>query len=84
MTLVTPNELLKTYTVYCHPRDYPDNYVVREWVIYRGKETPIPSKVLTIKKDYEGICEYRRDYFPDIFVLPRSEGDDISIVETWI
>jgi hypothetical protein len=65
------------FTVYERPKDFPSGYVVRRW--------------------FGETCEPHAYTFPDIgaarqwirqeggsFPMPRSDGDDSVIVETWL
>lgn len=36
----TRGDVLLMYVVYCRPADYPDEYVVREWSVYAGRDCP--------------------------------------------
>lgn len=65
------------WTVYDHPRDFADGYVVRLW----WGEIPEPQgeafSTLAQARAYvakEGGC----------FCIPRSETDSPSILETWM
>lgn len=71
---------LKLFTIYDHPKDYPDHFVVRGFTIAGG--VPIPDKEPLLFKYLEvarqlmlGAGKHR---------LPPNPEDDPVIVESWI
>lgn len=76
---MTDDDLLKMWTIYDHPADYPDGYVARQWIIagggepYRGPARYRPS-----------LEEAREAVPPGLYRLDRDPGDDPTVVETWI
>ena len=68
------------YTVYDHPKDYPDSWVLRGWVVGPGIE---PEEIpLLYVSDYEDIrfeMEQR-----GLTCILRKPEDDPCIKETWI
>ena len=67
------------YTVYIHPRDYRDGFVVRRWVITAG-DAPKPMGATyhkTLKAAQLAIPRGR-------LCIPRNEDDDPAILETWV
>lgn len=74
---------MKMYTIYDHPIDFPEEFVVRAWRIIEGSLDPIPDQNIFIKhKDLECI---RKELFDmGLVCIPRSESDSPGIVETWI
>jgi hypothetical protein len=73
---------LKMYTVYCRPDDFPDKYVVREWIIEKGVAKS--GELVTIAKNYEEVCSFRAEHFGGVYVMPRQKGDAPAIVEVWL
>ena len=74
----TPPPLVM-FTVYDHPRDYPDSYVVRRWLIGAGEVTADPEPTCVTPS-----LELARASIPDgLYLLHRHRDDDPSIVETW-
>jgi hypothetical protein len=68
-------DTLSIYVVYDHPKDYPDSFVVREW----HYNTP------TMNVQTAPTLAEARQLIPFGLVrLHRSEGDDHTIVETWL
>jgi hypothetical protein len=68
---------LRQYTIYDHPRDYPDAFVVRAWEIGPGTMTPgQPRTAPTLEAA-------RKLIPPGLYCLGRAADDDSTIVETW-
>jgi hypothetical protein len=67
---------LTLWTIYDHPKDHPDEIVARRHEMPGG---PTENKI-------GGDLELLRDVFRQagLHCLPRHEGDDAKIVETWI
>ena len=71
--------VLYQYTIYDHPRDYPEGFVVRQWRIASGEGGPTPEEAWTAPS-----LEAARALVPaGLFCLPRVAEDDPVIVETW-
>ena len=72
-------DVLTMWTIYEHPRDYPEGYVARHWLI-DGSEPR------------DGVARYRPDLeaaraaIPSRYgyCLPADPDDDPTVVETWI
>lgn len=73
-----PRELL-IWTVYDHPTDFPDAYVVRAHRIMAGHSEPTDQIFLA-----NTLEEVRALLPPGLHRLARNEGDDPKIVESWI
>lgn len=73
-------ELLVLWTIYDHPRDYPNAFVARRWVVERGGERATDTLMTSDTLDW------LRDQMLDmgLYRLPRDPADDPSIVETWL
>lgn len=72
--------VLTQYTIYERPKDHPDSFVVREWLIVRGLDNPVPGELVRVAATLGDA----RAAIPDgLFNLGRSPGDDPVIVETW-
>lgn len=71
--------MLSLWTIYDHPRDYPRDYVAREFLV--EVEAVATANVL-VSKDIDAIRDelYRRGFVR----MERLAGDDPCIVETWI
>jgi hypothetical protein len=66
-----------TYTIYDHPSDYPELFVVR---IFRNEE-PDPAPFIKSPE-----LQVIRDHLTrmGLMPIPRDETDAPSIIETWI
>jgi hypothetical protein len=73
------NEIvLAVFTIYDHPLDHPDGFLVRRWVVTNGE--PLPRewrKAATLE-------EARTLLPPGLHCLGRNPDDDPKIVESWI
>lgn len=67
---------LSLWTVYDHPKDYPDNVVARRFVYSKRTEDLIIFSSLEEARLYFQNCH--------LFCLTRSPSDDPVIVETWL
>jgi len=70
---------LLIWTVYDHPKDYPDYYVARKFIT-----TPayvIATDDLLLSKNIEAL---RKILSKTLICLSRSENDDPRIMETWL
>ena len=66
------------WTVYDHPLDQPNHWVVRRWRIELGSKVPLNSK------KFDSLVE-ARDWIPAGLVrMPRMPSDDPVIVESWM
>lgn len=70
---------MKLWTIYERPLDYPEGYVLREWMILRGANlAPGPAT------RHATLAQARDAMPPGLFRLPRKETDGPHILETWI
>lgn len=75
---MTDGTVLKMWTIYAHPADYPEGYVARQWIIGPGNEYPGPAR-------YRPDLEAARAALPEgLYRLDRDPGDDPTVVESWI
>lgn len=66
---------LRTWTIYKHPLDHPDKYVVRGWIDGTPDRTAHVADTL----------DEARDLVPaGLTRFPRNPEDDPVIVETWL
>jgi hypothetical protein len=70
---------LDTYTIYDHPSDYPDGFVVRRFRVMPGG--PVATNDVWGAPTLEVA---RSAVPPGLYCMERSEGDDPCIVETWL
>jgi hypothetical protein len=75
------NAPMKCYTIYDHPLDFPDHFVVRAWLIVHGMSEPQATE-----EHY--LCDTlneARERVPDGLVcFQRNDDDDPKVVETWV
>ena len=77
------NDVLINYAVYDHPRDFPDDYVVRRWFVKRGLSEPVPERSIYMQS--ENLLDIRtRMKELGLTRINRQEGDDATILETWL
>lgn len=73
------SDVLRLYTIYDHPADYPEGFVVRMFEALAGQvtEKELLGQTPTLEAARELIP-------PGLFNLGREPADDPVIVETWI
>lgn len=72
--------IMRQFCVYDHPRDYPNNWVVREWEIYDGCSEPVPARSHIVNS-----LEEARSIVPEGFIrMERMAEDDPNIAEIWV
>jgi len=72
---VRPRPAFFTYTIYKHPRDYPDKYVARAFHVDQ------PLGIMGIGDSLEAV----RDMLPPgLTLIGRRPEDEPQIVETWV
>lgn len=74
-----PQAELTQWVIYKHPRDYPDQYVMRLWKIRAGHFWPTNDMALA-----DTLGEIRKNLPPGLFRIERFAEDDPCIVEVWI
>jgi hypothetical protein len=72
-------DLLRIWTIYDHPKDQPDQFVARLWLVGDGKLTPTNEMFVA-----DTIEELHRLLPSGLNMIPRSPDDDPVIVETWL
>lgn len=73
-------DYLSMFTIYKHPEDYPDKFVVREFVIKRTG--PEPSRHANV---YDTLDEARLPLiWRGLSCIERSPEDEPQIVESWL
>jgi hypothetical protein len=68
---------LSVWVVYDHPADYPDTYVARCWIDDR------PTDSVIVSTDLEKIRDVLEIEMHLVKLMPM-EGDDPTILETWL
>lgn len=67
---------LPTWTIYDHPKDYPDGFIARQWI---GDQ---PTSLTMVANDIEHLRAPLRA--TGLIQMVRHPSDDPCIVETWI
>lgn len=71
--------MLTFYAIYDHPKDYPNNFVVRKWVPGCG------IVYASLKPVLAGSLEAARAALPKgLTQLPPHPDDDPVLVEVWV
>jgi hypothetical protein len=72
-------DVLDMWTLYDHPRDFPNSYVARRFVIGNASEATGDLIVAPKAEDIRGIL-----YQAGRVRLERHPGDDPVIMEVWL
>jgi hypothetical protein len=73
------DDLVSGWTVFDHPRDYPDVFVARRWVARRGEVVPTHDMFTA-----DSLAELRALLPAGLICVPRMPWDDTKIVEVWL
>lgn len=75
------NDMLSMWTIYDHPRDYPDTFVARRFEVGKGAPGAVATGDILL-----GDLETLRKSFhmAGLYCLTGSPDDDPNIVETWL
>jgi len=72
---------VEMWTIYESPPDYPGKFVARLFIVRQGDPEPRATGDMAIAQSLESV----RTMLPwGLALVPRSEGDDPAIVETWL
>jgi hypothetical protein len=74
---------LSIFTVYENPRDYPGRFVVRRFEVSADTVQPDALAVVIANTLDQARAAIRREH-PGAIRLPRADGDEPQIVESWI
>lgn len=77
---MTGRDALRVWTIYDHPRDFPDYFVAREWLINRGESFPSGNVAASNSLDALRAMMMKTG----LVCLGREPGDDALIIETWV
>lgn len=66
------------WTVYAHPKDYPNGYVAR---LFRLDG---PTHDAFFGDSLEEVRAFLDKCYPGLYCIPRSPNDEPQIVETWL
>jgi len=74
-------QTFRMIVIYHHARDYPDhNFVARQWFMMGERLWPSPDLFAV----GQTLREVRAAIPPWLVCVPRQEGEDPAIIETWI
>lgn len=73
---------LSVWVIYDKPKDFPGMFVARRHVA-ADCETRPTSEFFT-SETLDGVRSYVKRMNPNLVRRPRDEGDDPTIVETWL
>ena len=73
-------ESLSLWTVYDHPKDFPDAFVARRFDVYPGMV--LPTSAVLSASELQPIRETlsEQGFLP----MPACSGDDPVIIEVWV
>jgi hypothetical protein len=80
---VTRPDVLRLWTVYDHPKDFPHNYVARMFTV-GPRGAMMVTEELVISPSLEGLRTVLVRDKGMSACLSRDAGDDPRILETWI
>jgi hypothetical protein len=82
MTKTAGKMELFQWTVYVRPKDYPDKFVARRWVIAGGESCVFwPTTEVIVA---ETLDQVRAALPRGLYCLPRFLNDDPAILEVWL
>lgn len=73
-------DALAIWTIYARPRDYPDHFVARKFLVGPNNQ-PLATQDMFVADSVE---EVRALLPPGLVCLARSPSDDLRIVESWL
>lgn len=73
--------LMQGWTIYDHPLDHPEHFVVRRWWIESGNPNPVHSRETLLCATLDAA---RQAVPPWAHCVGRQTEDDPVIVETWL
>lgn len=74
-------EVLAMYSIFEHPKDAPDKYVVRTVFVWRGN---LPEPVIGQARYADSLAEARALLPPGLYRLERELNDPLYLIETWL
>lgn len=77
------DNVLRMWTVYKNPTDYPGKFVARMFEVGGGAGEPRATGSVIIKDELSELRDVLK-FELHLVCLTRSEGDEPQIVETWL
>ena len=76
-------DILEVYTIYDHPTDYPQDIVVKKWMVFKNIPEPVQDeKFRALFQELDNARDFLKAM--NLTCIPRSAEDDFKIVESWI
>jgi hypothetical protein len=75
---------IRMWTIYRSPKDYPGQFVAREWLVTDRGQTLASKEPLSIHEQLRIVRMAIQYQSPGAMLVPRSPGDDPVILETWM
>lgn len=72
---------LPIWTIYDHPKDHPDSFVARLWIVELDAKLIIATSDMFVASTLE---ELRSLLPPGLNRIPRYASDDPIIIEAWL
>lgn len=82
--LIPTQPLLRMWTIYAHPLDFPDSFVVRGHTATASGSVADPEPLAVTSTLIDAQAALLHLVGPALYCLPREPDDDPIIVETWI
>lgn len=80
MSETRQRDTLAIWTIYAGPRDYPDHFVARKFLVGRHNQAIATQDMFVA----DSIEEVRALLPPGLIRLARTPSDDARIVESWL
>jgi hypothetical protein len=77
---MSDDDALSMWTIYDHPKDFPNHYVARLYQV--DKQGPRASATVVAAETLEALRRPLRNI--GLTRLPRDPSDDPVIIETWV
>lgn len=69
---------IRQYAIYDYPTDFPDSFVMREWLVDGDKVTPGDARTARTLEEARALIPEGAERLPDF------SGDDPKIIEVWM
>lgn len=74
---------LVIYTLYNHPVDYPDEFVIRRFTVSKGSNLPVPDNELFFRSISLQKCQDKMKEMR-LYRMLRDNSDEPKIIESYI
>lgn len=76
------SDVFRTYTLFDHPADYPEWFVLRSHAVLPGVPEPVPEQPALLFRDIENARAWCAER--GLVCMPRHPTDEPHIVEVWL